>query len=58
MYTLYIHFAVFKPKIVNITSTKCGNFNSYKCYSKIHINDVFINLNLFKIAPEVIFDHF
>lgn len=58
MYTLYIHFAVFEPKIVNITSTKCRNFNSFYYYAKIHKNDIFINLNLFKIAPEVIFDHF
>lgn len=58
MYTLYIHFAVFEPKIVNITSTKCRNFNSFYYYANIHKNDIFINLNLFKIAPEVIFDHF
>lgn len=58
MYTLYIHFAVFEPKIVNITSTKCRNFNSFYYYAKIHKNDIFINLNLFKIAPEVIFEHF
>lgn len=58
MYTLYIHFAVFEPKIVNITSTKCRNFNSFYYYGKIHKNDIFINLNLFKIAPEVIFEHF
>lgn len=58
MYIFYIYFVVFELKIVNIILIKCRNFNLFYYYVKIYKNDIFINLNFFKIVLEVIFEYF